>query len=158
MAIANGNSNVRELNAPRFRVCIATGRKDRNDKEVWREIGVGFLNKGGSVTAIGDTIFGEFRFTVFELDYGEGGPDNPKAPTHGVFTARTRGNGRKDKWTQHGVAYFNQRGGFNCLVDTPAGQVKFFLFEIKQTEPASGGEIESSQPPSKNEFSDEIPF
>lgn len=137
------------LRRPQFRVCIDTRKVDEKGLRIWREIGVGFENRGDSLTCMGQTIYGEFRFTLLPIKYERGRPHG--GPSHEVFTVRPRGEGKKDKWTSQGIAIPNTHGGFDVTCDTPAGAVEFFIFEVREMKPLEEGDPRL-QPPVEEPF------
>ena len=119
---------------PHFSVSIATDRKDSRGKSVWRSCGVGFRHgKGEGMNILADTVAGQVSLCLFPIEYETGRPE--KAPEYRVVrdTGRKTADG-KTAWFECGVAFRNQRQGFNILLDTPGGEWRLFAFPVVATD------------------------
>jgi hypothetical protein len=147
-----------------YRVVFVTDRDNKNGGKRWRECGVGFVNRDGSITCRGATIYGPFHFVCFDIE-GDDLPEN--TPDLSVKVPQELTGGRT-KWIECGVGFKNSKEGFNLLVDTPAGQGQFCLFppterEERDEKRSPRKEQRSSQPrdrrPARSQdLDDEIPF
>jgi hypothetical protein len=103
-----------------FKVCLATNRVDEQKRPVWRDCGTAKLLPGGTIDVTAWTVFGKLRVGLYPARVV-----TSKGPSHiaGV-------SGDNLIWDM-GVAYRNQSGGYNVVLDSPGGEWRLFLFPEK---------------------------
>jgi hypothetical protein len=103
-----------------FKVCLATNRVDEQRRPVWRDCGKATELRGGLIDVTAWTVFGKLRVGLHPARVV-----TAKSPSH-IATV----TGDNVQWDM-GVAYRNQQGGYNVVLDSPGGEWRLFLFPEK---------------------------